>query len=85
MTPGILTDLLRRQPLSPAKVDFVWRLAVGPQLARVTTVKLGPDGRLDVRTRDARWRAAVSRSSGLILSRLESSLGPGAVKRIVVS
>jgi predicted nucleic acid-binding Zn ribbon protein len=85
MTPGVLTDLLRRQPLSPGKVEFVWRLAVGPQLARVTRVRLAADGRLEVRVADARWQAILQRSSRLILGRLESSLGPDVVKRIVVS
>ena len=38
--PGALAELLRAAPLSPGKVDFAWRAAVGPALERVTAVRL---------------------------------------------
>ena len=38
--PDTLSEIVRRQPLTPAKVDFAWRTAVGPALARVSSAQL---------------------------------------------
>src|SRR5215210_3762318 len=35
---SLLADVVRRQPASQQRTDFAWQLAVGPALARVTTV-----------------------------------------------
>jgi hypothetical protein len=77
--PEAMAALLARQPLSPGKVALAWRLAVGPLLARVATVRLGADGVLEVRTTDARWREELERASGLIQRRLATILGEGTV------
>ena len=37
---GMLAEIIRRQPASKEKTRFAWQLAVGPALARVTTVEL---------------------------------------------
>ncbi len=34
----VLPALLARAPLTPEKITFVWGLAVGPAIARATTV-----------------------------------------------
>jgi hypothetical protein len=70
-----LPSLLARQPMSAGKIAFAWQLAVGPALARATTVKYG-DGVLSVRSSDARWIREVERSRAIILERLQSLLGP---------
>ncbi len=46
--PGVLADILRRAPLTPEKVAFSWRTAVGPAVDKVTAVELH-DGVLYVR------------------------------------
>jgi hypothetical protein len=80
--PGALTELLRDQPLSPGKVAFAWRTAVGAGLERVTSVRL--DGRaLVVEAASPEWAREIVRSSPVILPRLKSLLGD-AVDRIVV-
>jgi Dna[CI] antecedent, DciA len=77
----VLSELIRRQPASQEKMAFAWQLAVGPALARVTTVELAQDV-LRVRVSDARWMVEVRRARPLVLTRLQQLLGPDAVTRI---
>jgi len=79
--PGALVELLRNAPLSQGKVSFAWRAAVGPALERVTSVFL-ENGTLLVETTSAQWSREVHRSTPVILRRLDSLLGAGAVARI---
>jgi predicted nucleic acid-binding Zn ribbon protein len=74
--PDMLGEIVRRQPLSPAKVDFAWRTAVGTAVARVSTARLDRDGTLRVTVEDDRWRREINRSRSLIQARLERLLGP---------
>lgn len=81
--PGALTELLRAAPLSPGKVGFAWRTAVGPAMERVTTVRL--DGRiLFVDAASAHWRREIARSSSIILARLQTMLGANIVERLEI-
>jgi hypothetical protein len=81
--PGALVELLRDAPLSPGKVRFAWRAAVGPNLERVTSVRL--EGRiLIVEAADRHWAREIVRSSGLILTRLKTLLGQDTIDRIQV-
>jgi len=81
--PGALAELLRGAPLSPGKVDFAWKAAVGPALQRTTAVKLeGTQLLVDATT--AQWAREIGRSSRVILSRLQLLLGEHAVTTIVV-
>lgn len=82
--PGALTEILRRAPLTPEKVAFSWRTAVGPAVDKVTTVALH-DGVLYVRARDASWQREIQRSAALIRSRLDGLLGDRVVRRIEVA
>jgi len=81
--PGALAELLRGTPISPGKVGFAWRVAVGPAMARVTTVSL-QGGAILVRADDRHWAREVGRSSSIILPRLHTLLGPGVVTSIEV-
>lgn len=83
--PGPLIDavvpaLIARAPLTPEKIGFAWRTAVGPALDRATAVRL-VDHTLVV-AGDARWRREIDRSRDLILGRLRRLLGPGVVGAI---
>lgn len=80
--PRALAQLLKDTPLSPGKVEFAWRAAVGPALARATRVRLAAGGVLDVETPDRQWAIEVRRSSGLIGARLNALLGNGVITRI---
>ena len=81
--PGALAELLRDVPTSNGKVDFAWKAAVGTGLERVTSVHL--EGRvLLVDVPDRNWAREVTRSSGVILTRLQTLLGSEAVDRILV-
>ena len=81
--PEALAAVLQKAPLTPDKVAFAWRTAVGPSVDRVTSVSL--DGyTLRVRTRDAAWQREVERSAGLICSRLDVLLGSGVVRSLDV-
>jgi hypothetical protein len=83
LTTGVLAEMIRRQPASKEKTRFVWELAVGPAIARVTTVDL-VEGVLTVRCSDQRWTSEIARARPLIISRLQQMLGPGTVKRIAL-
>jgi hypothetical protein len=82
--PEALAALVRRAPLTPEKVAFSWRTAVGPAVDKVTSVELR-NGVLRVRTRDAVWQREIERSATLIRSRLDSLLGHGVVRYIEVA
>lgn len=81
----VVADILQRQPRSRHKVDFAWRVAVGPGLARATSVTLLADGTLEVQPKSPHWRREVERSQGLIRRRLGSLLGPDVVRSIRVA
>ena len=83
LTTGVLAEMIKRQPASKEKTRFVWQLAVGLAIARVTTVDL-VEGVLTVRCSDQRWTCEIARARPLIMSRLQQMLGADAVRRIVL-
>jgi hypothetical protein len=74
VAPAVLAELIRRQPASKERTAFAWSVAVGPALARVTTVELR-HGVLTVVARDARWAKEIERAKGTIIVRLQQLLG----------
>jgi hypothetical protein len=80
--PDVLAEVLRKAPLTPEKVSFAWRAAVGPAVARVSSVRLGESGTLHVTVTEAHWAPAISKSSALILRKLATLLGPEIVTRL---
>jgi hypothetical protein len=77
--PDALAAVLRKAPLTPEKIAFAWRTAVGPTVDRATSVEL--DGStLRVRAKDAQWRNEIEHSTSLIRARLDALLGPGVVR-----
>ena len=80
---GVLAEIIRRQPPSKARTAFAWQLAVGPALARATTVELA-DGVLRVKALDPRWLREIARARGMILPKLQHVLGEDAVREIAV-
>ena len=74
--------LVRPAPLSPEKVLFAWRCAVGPAVARVTRVRLAGHGVLEAVVDDDRFGDELARSASLVLSRLQALLGADAVNRL---
>ena len=78
---GVLAEVVRRQPPSPARTTFAWQLAVGPALARMTSVEL-EGTTLRVTAIDARWLKEIERARAVILPKLQSLLGAEAVIRI---
>jgi hypothetical protein len=84
VVPRALTELFRNGPMSQGKLEVAWRVAVGDALCRVTSVRLQPDGSVEVQPADQRWRHELKRSSAMILNRLQALLGVGAVTRLLV-
>lgn len=82
--PAALASVLRRAPPSEERVTLAWRAAVGPGLAKVTSVELR-DGVLHVTTRDVSWQREIERSAVLIRSRLTTLLGEKAVRRLSIT
>ena len=81
--PAALVEMLRGAPLSPGKVGFAWRAAVGPAVDKVTSVRL--EGRtLLVDAASIAWAREVTRSSPVILTRLQTLLGKDTLTSISV-
>ena len=80
--PGVVAEVVRKAPLTDAKVAFAWRLAVGPALDKATRVRLADDGTLYVTAESKAWLDSIRASVGMIRSRLAHYLGEDAVKRI---
>jgi hypothetical protein len=81
--PHALAAVLEKAPLTPEKIAFAWRMAVGPAIDKATTIEL--QGReLRVRVKDQAWQREVERSASLICARLRELLGDGVVRGIDV-
>lgn len=81
--PRAVATLLRDTPMSPGKLAFAWKTVVGPAMDRGTFVRL--DGRtLLVDARTAAWAKEVSRSSPIILKRLQTLLGREVINELNV-
>jgi predicted nucleic acid-binding Zn ribbon protein len=80
--PAVVAEVVRKAPLTDAKVAFAWRLAVGPAVAKATSVRLGADGTLYLTAESQAWNDSVRASIGMIRSRLAHYLGDDTVKRI---
>ena len=82
--PGLIASVIRPAPLCDEKVTFAWRISVGAAMARATSVRLRPEGLLQVTADTPAWTREVERSIGLIRSRLESFLGPDVIQRVEI-
>jgi hypothetical protein len=82
--PAVLAEIIRRQPASQARTDFAWTVAVGPALARVTTVELRNNNMI-VCARDAQWARELERARDTILPRLQLLLGRDTVKGLYIN
>ena len=80
----VLADVIRRQPPSKERTTFAWAVAVGPALARVTTVELRNNNMI-VSARDTQWARELERARGTILPRLQQLLGKDAVKGLYIN
>jgi hypothetical protein len=80
--PAVLGEALRRQPLTPAKLAFCWRLSVGPSADRASRVTIGRPGEIVVTVADPHWKRELERALPLLRNRLEYLLGGDAVTRI---
>jgi len=83
VVPGAIIALLRDTPLSAGKVTFAWSAAVGPALQRATSVRL-EEGVLLVDATSPQWAREVTRSTFVILRRLQQLLGDQTVTQIIV-
>lgn len=80
---SVLAEMLARQPMSPGKLQFAWRAAVGPALARASTLDWR-DGRVIVRMSSPEWTREIDRLKPIVLERLRTILGRDTVSRIDV-
>jgi hypothetical protein len=82
--PEVLSEILRKAPLTPEKIAFAWRSAVGPAVDKVTEIELR-GAVLHVRAKDAAWQREVERSASIIRARLDALLGPGVVRYVDIT
>lgn len=81
--PKVLGDMLRTAPDSAGKIEFAWKAAVGPAIARATRIRL--EGRLLLVESDTPiWTRELARSSPLLLRRMNALLGRDAIEEILV-
>ena len=80
---SVLAGIIRRQPASKEKTAFAWAVAVGPALAKVTSIELVDDV-VVVAAQDSRWAREVERASPIVLERLQALLGSD-VRRIRIA
>jgi hypothetical protein len=80
--PGVLAEVIKKAPLTPEKVAFAWRLAVGPAVGKATTVRLDGHGVLHVTATTPAWIAAVRKSTSLVHLRMNDLLGDAVVKAV---
>ncbi len=81
--PSALVHLLQAAPLSQAKVEFAWSVAVGKALERATSVRL-EGNQLVVEAASAEWMREIARARPIILQRLQAYLGESTVAGIDV-
>jgi hypothetical protein len=84
VVPRVVADLFRQGPLSQAKLEAAWRIAVGDALDRVSDVRLRGDGVVEIHATDQRWHSELKRSSALILNKLNALLGANVVKELAL-
>ena len=82
--PAVLAEIIRRQPQSKERTEFAWSVAVGPALARVTTVELR-NRNMIVCARDVQWARELERARDTILPRLQMLLGRETVKGLYIN
>lgn len=82
--PAVLAEVIRRQPASKERTDFAWAVAVGPALARATTVELR-NHNIIVCARDVQWARELERARDTILPRLQMLLGREVVKGMYIN
>ena len=73
--PSALAPAIRQAPLTPEIVEFAWRAAGGPAIARATRVTLGDDRMLRVTGDDPQWLDAVRGMRTTLLRQLATWLG----------
>jgi hypothetical protein len=80
-----LRTLLDGQPVTPAKMRFVWTLAAGAALARATDVEWrDAEGVLVVRARTDNWRRELRRARPILTERVRELAGRDAVRRLEI-
>ena len=82
--PDVVAAVVRKASLTPEKVEFAWRMAVGSGVDNATKVSL-QDGTLHVLAKETAWRGEIERSLGMIRTRLALVLGPDIVRRIKIA
>ncbi|MGH9408186.1 MAG: DciA family protein [Vicinamibacterales bacterium] len=82
--PGVVAEIVRRQPPSPERTRFAWTAVVGAAIARATTIETR-GAVLIVSARDVRWAREIERNRDVILSRLQLLLGAGLTRLEIVS
>jgi len=71
--------------MTQEKLGFAWAAAVGPAIARATSVRWHDDGTVEVEAVDQAWVRELRRSLPEIALRLESLVGPGVVAGLRVA
>ena len=82
--PQAVAEILRKAPLTPEKVAFAWRSAVGGAVDKATSIELR-GGVLQVHAKDAAWQREIERSAAVVRARLDALLGEGIVRYIDIT
>lgn len=83
--PGVLRSVLARQPMSPGKLAFAWRTAVGATIERATRVERRADGIVEVQPASRQWWRELEAQRTLIEERLRTWLGDDFAGLVILS
>jgi hypothetical protein len=78
LVDSVIPRLLAQAPMTPEKVNFAWRVAVGAAIDHVTRARLA--GVTLIVDGEPQWLREVDRSQDLILRRLQRLLGAETVR-----
>jgi hypothetical protein len=78
LVDSVIPRLLAQAPMTPEKVNFAWRVAVGAAINHVTRARLA--GVTLIVDGEPQWLREVDRSQDLILRRLQRLLGAETVR-----
>jgi len=82
---AVLRDLLSTQPNTSEKMEFAWRIAAGPAMARAATVDWSVDRGFRVQPRSDTWRREILRARPVLTERLGQLVGDDVARRLVIA
>ncbi|MGI8879139.1 MAG: DUF721 domain-containing protein [Jatrophihabitans sp.] len=82
---GMLAEMGWQRPLTEARIFTDWAALVGDEIAAHSQPESLREGELRVSAQSTAWATQIRILSSRLVARLTAQLGPGVVKRVIVS